>query len=224
MSEKRTTKIKERANFVFNEIEKLYPEPKTELENWKTEFQFLVCIILSAQTTDIQVNKVTRKLFNKYPDIKAFKTANLKDLEELLSSINYYKTKSRHLIEMSELLYERFDSKVSHVEKELLKLPGVGKKTANVFLNELFQSNQGIAVDTHVARVARRLDLTKQKDPYKISLDLEKIYPKKSWYKINSMFVLFGRYVCKAQKPLCTNCSLNQVCRVGMGQKKDPQI
>jgi len=217
-------KIKERAKFVFSEIEKLYPEPKTELKNWKTEFQFLTCIILSAQTTDIQVNKVTGKLFEKYPDMEAFARADIKNLEKLLSSINYYKTKARHLIEMSKLLTEKYDSKLPHIEKELLRLPGVGKKTANVFLNELFQSNQGIAVDTHVARVARRLDLTKQKDPYKISLDLEKIYPKKSWYKINSTFVLFGRYVCKAQKPLCSSCPLNQVCRVGIGQKKDPQI
>jgi endonuclease III len=93
-----------------------------------------------------------------------------------------------------------------------------------VFLNELFQSNQGIAVDTHVARVAQRLDLTKKKDPYGISLDLEKLFLKKDWYLINSMFVLFGRYVCKAQKPMCIDCPLNSICRVGQDQKKDPQI
>ena len=217
-------KKKERAKFVFSELKKLYPNPKTELKNWKTNFQFLVCVILSAQTTDIQVNKVTKELFCKYPDILSFSKANLKVLEKSLSSINYYKTKARHLVAMSNLLVKDFKGEVPILEKDLLKLPGVGKKTANVFLNELFHANQGIAVDTHVARVARRLDLTKSKDPLRISLDLEKIFPKKEWYRINSTFVLFGRYVCKARAPLCFDCPLNEVCRVGIGQKKDPQI
>lgn len=217
-------KTKERTKFVFKELRKLYPNPKTELKNWNSDFQFLVCIILSAQTTDIQVNKVTKRLFAKYPDMKSFSIANVKNLEKLLSSINFYKTKSKHLIEMSLMLIEEFDCLIPLLEKDLLKLPGVGKKTANVFLNELFQSNQGIAVDTHVARVSRRLELTKKKDPYGISLDLEGLFLKKDWYLINSMFVLFGRYVCRAQKPLCNDCPLNSVCRVGQGQKKDPQI
>ncbi len=216
--------MKERAAFVFKEIEKLYPNPKTELVNWNTEFQFLVCIMLSAQTTDVQVNKVTVKLFVHYPEIENFASADVKNLEKMLASINYYKTKSKHLIEMSKLLIKDFDGKVPKIEKDLLKLPGIGKKTANVFLNELYHANQGIAVDTHVARVSQRLDLTKSKDPFKISLDLEKIYFKKDWYKINSIFVLFGRYLCKAQKPLCQECPLNGICRIGIGQKKDPQI
>lgn len=215
---------KERTKFVFKELKKLYPNPKTELKNWNTDFQFLVCIMLSAQTTDIQVNKVTKKLFEKFPDMESFSNADVKDLEKLLSSINFYKTKSKHLVKMGKMLVKEFGCLIPLFEKDLVKLPGVGKKTANVFLNELFQSNQGIAVDTHVARVAQRLDLTKKKDPYGISLDLEKLFLKKDWYLINSMFVLFGRYVCKAQKPMCIDCPLNSICRVGQGQKKDPQI
>ncbi len=223
MSEK-TIKVKKRAIFVFTEISKIYPAPKTELANWKTEFQFLVCVMLSAQTTDIQVNKVTSKLFKKFSKIDDFANANVSEVEKFISSINFYKTKAKHLVEMSKILAREFKSKLPCDEKDLLKLPGVGKKTANVFFNELFHANQGIAVDTHVARVARRLDLTKPKDPFKISLDLEKIYSKKDWYKINSTFVLFGRYICKARKPLCFDCPLNEICRVGIGQKKDPQI
>jgi endonuclease III len=215
---------KQRAKLVFDELRKLYPSPKTELENWKTEFQFLVCVMLSAQTTDIQVNKVTGKVFEKFPDMESFAQANVADVEELIHSINFYKTKSKHLIKMSQILIKDFDSKIPPFEKELMKLPGVGKKTANVFLNELFHSNEGIAVDTHVSRVAQRLDLTERKDPQGISLDLEKLYEKKDWYLINSMFVLFGRYVCKAKKPLCSDCPFNSFCKIGLGQKKDPQI
>jgi endonuclease III len=215
---------KQRARLIFDELRKLYPSPKTELENWKTDFQFLVCVMLSAQTTDIQVNKVTNKVFEKFPDMQSFAQADVGDVEELIHSINFYKTKSKHLIKMSQILIKDFDSKIPLFEEELMELPGIGKKTANVFLNELFHSNQGIAVDTHVSRVAQRLDLTERKDPQGISLDLEKLYEKKDWYLINSMFVLFGRYVCKAKKPLCSDCPFNSFCKIGLGQKKDPQI
>lgn len=217
-------KRKEKAQFVFDEIKKLYPNPKTELKNWSTDFQFLVCVMLSAQTTDIQVNKVTKKLFESFSDIESFSNAKASDVENLVSSLNFYKTKSKHLIQTSQILLKDYDSKIPMFEKDLVKFPGVGKKTANVFLNELFQSNQGIAVDTHVARVAQRLGLSNEVSPSKISLDLEKLYLKKDWYLINSMFVLFGRYICKAKKPLCCECPLLGVCRVGECQKKDPQI
>ena len=216
--------MKKKANIVFQRLSALYPNPKTELKNWKSEFQFLVCIMLSAQTTDIQVNKVTDKLFEKYPDVSSFASAEVDDVKNLLKSLNFYKNKSKHIIEMSKILIRDFNGKVPFSSEELVKLPGVGKKTANVFLNELFQANEGIAVDTHVARVAQRLELTKNFDPYKISLDLEKVYLKKDWYLINSTFVLFGRYICKAKGPLCLDCSLNDICKIGMCKKKNPQV
>lgn len=215
---------REKAKIVFKELQKLYPNPKTELKNWETDFQFLVCIMLSAQTTDVQVNKVTKVLFESFPDIKAFADADVGDLEKVLRSVNFYKTKSKHLIKMSKILIKDFNSKIPLFEKDLVKLPGIGKKTANVFLNELFHSNQGIAVDTHVSRVVQRLDLTTKKDPLGVSLDLENIYEKEDWYLINSMFVLFGRYICKAKNPLCENCPLNDICKIGMGKKKNPQV
>ena len=216
--------MNKREEFILSELKKLYPNPKTELKNWKSEFQFLVCIMLSAQTTDIQVNKVTDKLFEKYPDVSSFASAEVDDVKNLLKSLNFYKNKSKHIIEMSKILIRDFNSKVPSSSEELIKLPGVGKKTANVFLNELFQANEGIAVDTHVARVAQRLELSGNPEPYKISLDLEKLYLKKDWYLINSTFVLFGRYICKAKGPLCLDCPLNNVCKIGMCKKKNPQV
>ncbi len=212
LSEERMQRKRERTKFVFNELGKLYPEAKTELKNWKTEFQFLICVLLSAQTTDNQVNKVTSKLFEKYPDLSDMVKADVSELQSHISSINYCKTKSRHIIEMSELLKREFNSEIPKEVEQLIKLPGVGKKTANVFLNELFHANQGIAVDTHVGRVANRLELTKEKSPVKIASDLESLFSNKDWYKVNTRFVLFGRYYCKAKKPECSNCVFRSIC------------
>jgi endonuclease III len=186
---------------LLSEIENLYPEATTELSNWVTPFQFLICIILSAQTTDKQVNKVTGKLFEKYPDAESLSKAKLGEVQDTLGGINYFKTKSRHIIESSKILVKEYSGKPPRDLKRLLKLPGVGYKTANVFLNDLYHENQGIAVDTHVMRVAKAYGLSMGSDPTKIAHDLEKLYPKKYWYKINSLFVLYGRYVLKARKP-----------------------
>lgn len=192
---------KEVANLLLSEVEKLFPRASTELENWSTPFQFLVCIILSAQTTDKQVNNVTKGFFKKYPDSKAFSLASLDELQYTLRGINYYKTKAKHLIEMSKIVEVVYKGEPPASLSKLLELPGVGYKTANVFLNDLYKSNQGIAVDTHVARVARMYGLTKETNLEKISHDLEKLYKKKDWYKVNSTFVLYGRYILKAKKP-----------------------
>ena len=194
-------KKRELANLLLGEVEKLFPQASTELENWSTPFQFLVCIMLSAQTTDKQVNKITEGLFKKYPDSKALSLASLEELQHTLGSINYYRTKAKHLIEMSKIVEVVYKGQPPVSLSKLLKLPGVGYKTANVFLNDLYKSNQGIAVDTHVARVARMYGLTKETDLEKISHDLEKLFKKEDWYKVNSTFVLYGRYILKAKKP-----------------------
>ena len=186
---------------LLSEIEKLFPEATTELSNWSTPFQFLICILLSAQTTDKQVNKVTEKLFEKYPDAKSLSKANLEDVQNTLGGINYFKTKSRHIIGSSKILVDKYSGKPPRDLKKLQKLPGIGYKTANVFLNDLYHENQGIAVDTHVMRVAKAYGLSKGSDPTKIAHDLEKLYPKKDWYKVNSSFVLYGRYILKARNP-----------------------
>lgn len=186
---------------LLSEVEKLFPEAVTELANWENSFQFLICILLSAQTTDKQVNKVTGNLFKKYPDAKTLAIAKIEDIEDTLGGINYFKTKSRHIIETAKILKDEYNGEPPRDLESLMKLPGVGYKTANVFLNDLYRENQGIAVDTHVLRVARAYGLSKETDPTKVAHDLEKIYPKKYWYKINSSFVLYGRYVLKAKKP-----------------------
>lgn len=186
---------------LLSEVEKLFPEATTELANWSTPFQFLICILLSAQTTDKQVNKMTRKLFEKYPDAKSLSRANLREVQNTLGGINYFKTKSRHIIESSKILDKQYSGKPPRDLKKLQKLPGVGYKTANVFLNDLYHENQGIAVDTHVIRVVKAYGLSKESDPTKVAHDLEKLYPKKDWYKVNSAFVLYGRYILKARKP-----------------------
>ena len=192
---------KELANDLLFEIEKLFPKAKTELENWSTPFQYLVCVVLSAQTTDKQVNKATKKLFQKYQDAKSFSNAKAEELQDTLRGINYYRTKSKHLIEMSKIVDVVYKGQPPVSLSKLLKLPGVGYKGANVFLNDLYKSNQGIAVDTHVLRVARAYGLTENTDPTKVSHDLEKLFKKKDWYKVNSIFILYGRYILKAKKP-----------------------
>ena len=183
------------------EIEQIYPEAKTELSNWSTAFQFLICIVLSAQTTDKQVNKITENLFKQYSTANMLANAKYEDVEHTVQGINYFKTKAKHIIELAKMVDERYNGEPPKTLVELQTLPGVGYKTANVFLNDLYHSNQGIAVDTHVSRVAKSYGLTKGTDPTKIAHDLEKLYPKDDWYKVNSLFVLYGRYILKAKKP-----------------------
>ena len=194
-------KKKELAVQLLSEVEKLFPEATTELVNWRDDFQFLVAVILSAQTTDIQVNKITPELFRKYPDAVKLAKANMEDLEHTLGGINYFRTKSRNIKQTAKILDKQYDGQPPKSLNELVELPGVGYKTANVFLNERYRANEGIAVDTHVLRVARAYGLTKNTDPTKVAHDLEKLYPKKDWYKVNSAFVLYGRYILKARKP-----------------------
>jgi endonuclease-3 len=166
---------------------------------------------LSAQTTDKQVNKVVPALFRRFPDALSLAGADIVVVEELIKGVNYYKTKAKNIIKTSSLLLGDFAGNVPRNIDDLVRLPGVGYKTANVFLNEMYQANQGIAVDTHVARVAKRLGWTDQSDPAKIAKDLEDLFDKEIWYKVNSVLVLFGRYVCTSRKPKCEECPLRDV-------------
>lgn len=186
---------------LLKEVEKIFPNAQSELVNWDTPFQFLVCIVLSAQATDKQVNKVTGLLFEKYPDAKAMSMADINDIKHTIGSINFFNNKSKFIIELSKVLDREYDGVPPKDVNELQKLPGVGYKTANVFLNDLYQLNQGIAVDTHVLRVARSYGLTSESNPDKVAKDLEVIFDKEDWYKINSLFVLYGRYILKAKNP-----------------------
>lgn len=192
---------REIAKQLLEAVEQIYPDAKTELSNWSTAFQFLVCIMLSAQTTDKQVNKVTEKLFKNYPTSDKLANAKYEDIEYTVGGINYFRTKAKHIIEMAKIVNDEYKGEPPKSLEKLQTLPGVGYKTANVFLNDLYQLNEGIAVDTHVGRVARMYGLTKETEPTKVAHDLEKLYPKQDWYKVNSLFVLYGRYILKAKKP-----------------------
>jgi endonuclease-3 len=186
---------------LLEEIRDLFPDAETELANWETPFQFLVCIMLSAQTTDKQVNKVTDKLFHMYPEAKDLKEASLEEVMDTVGSINYYRNKSKFIIDTAKIVDEEYGGTPPRVLDLLIKLPGVGYKTANVYLNDLYQENQGIAVDTHVKRVAQMYGLTSHNDPDKVAKDLEELFDKEDWYLINSLFVLYGRYILKAKNP-----------------------
>lgn len=192
---------REIANRLLDEVGKIFPEAQTELANWSTPFQFLVCIALSAQTTDKQVNKVTEPLFKKYPSAESLKKANIEDVKDTIRGINYFNSKAERIIKLANILCDKFGGEPPKDLSKLQTLPGIGYKTANVFLNDLYHLNQGIAVDTHVGRVAKMYGLTKESDPTKIAHDLEKLYDKNDWYKVNSLFVLYGRYILKAKKP-----------------------
>jgi endonuclease-3 len=198
---------------IVQKMEELFPNAQTELENWETDFQFIVCIVLSAQTTDRQVNAVSKTLFKTYPNPKSMMGADIMELERLIFGVNYFRTKAKHLKQLSKMVVEEFGGKIPQTEKELTTLPGVGRKTAHVFLNDFYEANLGIAVDTHVARVAQRMGLTKETNPDKIAADLETIYPQDQWSKINRLFVLYGRYICKARvEPDKSECVLKEYC------------
>jgi endonuclease-3 len=204
-------KNKEKSKYILSSIEKLFPDAQSELINWNTPFQFLICILLSAQTTDKQVNSLTTKLFQKFPSSKEFSQSSETEIEKYIKGVNYFRTKAKHILETSKMIEEKYNGEVPKTLEELMELPGVGYKTANVFLNDLYKANLGIAVDTHVMRVAQRLGLTKEKDPNKIAKDLEKLYPKEDWWKVNRYFVLYGRYICRANMKK-SDCIFKDIC------------
>lgn len=192
-------------------MESIFPNAKSELTNWETPFQFLVCIVLSAQTTDRGVNTVTSKLFKEYPTPNLLSKANIGDVEKIIKSVNYFRTKAKRIVDLSRMIVEDFKGEIPDTVSELIKLPGVGEKTANVFLNDLYRRNEGIGVDTHVMRVAQRLGLTKHKDPEKVAVDLQKFFPRDDWWRVNTLFVLYGRYICKANMK-STKCVFRDIC------------
>ena len=160
-------------------------------EKWKNNFQTLIAIILSARTRDEVTIEVCKKLFKKYPNPKDLSNANLKEIEKIIKQVNFYKNKSKNIINCAKILYEKYNSKVPKSIEELVKLPGVGRKTANVFLTEI--GKDGIGVDTHVSYISQKLGWTKNSNPEKIEKDLKDLFSKKNWKKINSILVRFGK-------------------------------
>jgi endonuclease-3 len=193
------------------EILKLtYPNIKTQL-NHRNPFELLVATILSAQCTDKQVNRVTKTLFKKLKAPCDFAKIPKEKLEELIHPTGFFRNKAKHIIQCSKTLIDQHKSRVPNTLDELVKLPGVGRKTANVILGAAFNT-PGIVVDTHVSRISRRLDLTKHTDPVKIEFDLMEIIPKNDWSDFSLRLVYFGRATCKARKPDCPSCPLKKIC------------
>jgi endonuclease-3 len=188
-----------------------YPDARTELD-WTNPLELLVATMLSAQTTDVQVNRVTQSLFAKYRAAEDYADADPEELEEDIRPTGFYRNKARSLQGMASALVEEHGGEVPRTMQELVALPGVGRKTANVVLGNAFGVDEGIVVDTHVRRVSGRLGLTQNKDPEKIEQDLMKLVPEQDWTVFSHLLILHGRRTCKARKPDCPNCTLNDIC------------
>src|SRR5262245_54445141 len=201
---------KNRARRLQSGLAKLYPDAHCALD-YKNPLQLLIATILSAQCTDVRVNLVTPALFARYPDAKAFATADVGELETAIQSTGFYRNKARSIIACCNALGEKYDGQVPAMVEELVPLAGVGRKTANVVLGNAF-GVPGITVDTHVGRLSRRLGLTTEDDPEKVERDLMELIPKKEWTMFSHRLIFHGRQVCYARKPKCDECILNQVC------------
>lgn len=183
----------------LKELRRLSAPMRLAAEKWDEPWKILISTILSARTRDEKTIPIANKLFDKYTSIEKLANANLKDVGKIIRPINFYKTKSRNIINCSKILIKTYKKKIPHKFNELIKLPGVGRKTANVFLSEV--GKDAIGVDTHVSYISRKLGWTKSKDPKKIEEDLKRLFPKKYWKKINSILVRFGKtYTSKRKK------------------------
>jgi len=196
---------------IIKRLKKEYPEPKTAL-HFRSPFDLLVATILSAQATDVLVNKVTRDLFTKYTSAKDYADVPLERLQKDVSSINFYKTKAKNIQGSAQIIVMNFHAKVPKTMEELTTLPGVARKTANIILSNAYGINAGIAVDTHVKRLSYRLGLTKNEDPVKIERDLMESLPKEDWSNLSHLLISHGRKICQAKKPKHQECVLSDIC------------
>jgi len=202
---------------ILERLEAEYPNAKTELE-FNTPFQLLIATMLSAQSTDVQVNKVTRGLFAKYPEPTDLAAVELNVLENDIKSIGLFRNKSKNILETSKIVVNRYNGKVPDTMEELIQLPGVGRKTANVVLSNAFNI-PAIAVDTHVFRVSNRLGIVNAKNPEATELELQKNIPMDKWSLAHHWLILHGRRVCHARKPACASCVVEDLCKYGKMQK-----
>ena len=203
---------KKQAVEIFELLKKQYPDAKCSLD-FNTPFEMMVAVMLSAQCTDERVNKVTAEIFPKYNTPKAFADMPLEDIENLIHSCGFYKNKAKNLKLASQKILTEFNGKVPQTMEELMSIPGVGRKSANVIMLEAFNNPQGIAVDTHAKRISNRIGFSSAKEPQKIEQDLLKLFPKKYYYDANHILIWHGRNTCKSQKPNCENCCIKHLCK-----------
>jgi len=196
---------------IFRRLRKTYPEARCALEH-RNAYELLCATILSAQCTDVRVNLVTPAFFQRYPTPLDLAQARPEEVEEIIRSTGFFRNKTRSLIGMAQALVADHGGEVPRTMEELRVLPGVGRKTANVVLGNAYGINEGITVDTHVARLSRRLGLTREDDPVKIERDLMPLFPRNDWAMLSHLFIFHGRQVCLARRPRCEACVLNDVC------------
>jgi endonuclease-3 len=212
----RTVKKADRAAAVVETLAEEYPDAQCELD-FSNPWELLVATVLSAQCTDERVNQVTPGVFARWPSPASLAVASQLELEEAIRPTGFFRNKAKSLREAAQVLVADHEGVVPADIEHLVRLPGVGRKTAKVVLGEAFGVAAGVTVDTHVRRVARRLDLTRQDDPEKIADELEGFVPRDEWVEFSMRMILHGRRVCKARRPLCESCSLDQVCpKVGL--------
>jgi len=205
------TPLPERAREIYVRLVEHYPDAHCALD-FKSPFQLLVATILSAQCTDKRVNMVTPALFKRYRTPAALAAAKPEELEEIIKSTGFFRNKTKSLLGMSNAVAERHGGKIPDTMDELVKLPGVGRKTANVVLGNAYDKNDGVVVDTHVGRVSKRLGLTRQTDPVKVEQDLMKLFPSDRWTMLSHLLIEHGRRICEARRPKCESCFLSDIC------------
>ncbi|MGC8872496.1 MAG: endonuclease III [Caldimicrobium sp.] len=203
--------LKEKVKEIIRRLREAYPEAKIAL-NFKNPLELLVATILSAQCTDERVNKVTAELFEKYKTAKDFAEAPLEELANAIRSTGFYQQKAKYIKEACKIIVEKYGGEVPRSMDELLELPGVARKTANIVLSNAYGIVEGIPVDTHVSRLSQRLGLVKSKDPVKIERELMEIVPKEEWFSFPYLLQAHGRAICTARKPKCEECFLKDLC------------
>jgi endonuclease-3 len=199
------------ATVVLERLKAEYPDAHCELD-YRNPFELLCATILSAQCTDVRVNMVTPALFARYPDARALSEASQADVEEIVRTTGFFRAKAKSLIGMGTMLVERYDGEVPRTVAELVPLPGVGRKTANVVLGNAFGINEGIVVDTHVQRLARKLGLTREADAIGIEQALMPLFPREDWALLSHLLIWHGRRRCTARKPDCGRCVICEIC------------
>ena len=203
--------MENKSKFIIKSLDELFPNAKCEL-NHSSHFQLLVAVVLSAQTTDIKVNSVTKELFKKYPNAVYLSKAKISDVEEIIKPIGLYHNKAINIINLSKTLVKKYNGRVINDRKILESLPGVGRKTCNVVLSNCFNV-PAFAVDTHVARVSKRLQIANDDDNVNVIEEkLMNMFPQESWCKLHHQFIFFGRYKCHSQNPECGDCPLKKIC------------
>jgi endonuclease-3 len=196
---------------ILAKLDEAYPNATCELKH-ENAFQLLVSTILSAQCTDVRVNQVTETLYKKYPNPEAFAHANPNELEQEIRPTGFFRNKTKSVMGASKAILEKFGGQVPRTMEEILTLPGVARKTANVVLGTAFGITSGIVVDTHVLRLSSRLDLTRNEDPKKVEVDLMQVIPRGKWIQFSHQLIWHGRRVCAARKPKCAACNLEKLC------------